>query len=47
MVAGWLFHELERIGGVLILIVVSLFIAAGLNPSVEWFQRRGFGAASR
>ncbi|MBF4764948.1 AI-2E family transporter [Nocardioides islandensis] len=37
----WLFHQAERIGGVLILIVVSLFLAAGLNPSVEWFQRRG------
>jgi predicted PurR-regulated permease PerM len=42
VVAGWLFHEFERIGGVLILIFVALFIAAGLNPSVEWFQRRGF-----
>jgi len=27
---------------VLVLIFVALFIAAGLNPSVEWFQRRGF-----
>jgi predicted PurR-regulated permease PerM len=42
VVAGWLFQEVERIGGVLILIFVSLVIAAGLNPSVEWFQRRGF-----
>jgi predicted PurR-regulated permease PerM len=41
VLAGWLFGQLERVGGVLILIVVSLFIAAGLNPSVEWFQRRG------
>ena len=41
MLAGWLFGQFERIGGVLILIVVSLFLAAGLNPSVEWFQRRG------
>jgi predicted PurR-regulated permease PerM len=41
VVAGWLFHEFERIGGVLVLIFVALFIAAGLNPSVEWFQRRG------
>jgi predicted PurR-regulated permease PerM len=39
--AFWLFGQVERIGGVLILIVVSLFLAAGLNPSVEWFQRRG------
>jgi hypothetical protein len=41
VLAGWLFGQVERIGGVLILIVVSLFLAAGLNPSVEWFQRRG------
>jgi predicted PurR-regulated permease PerM len=41
VLAGWLFGQVERIGSVLILIVVSLFIAAGLNPSVEWFQRRG------
>jgi predicted PurR-regulated permease PerM len=41
VLAGWLFGQLERIGSVLVLIVVSLFIAAGLNPSVEWFQRRG------
>jgi predicted PurR-regulated permease PerM len=39
--AFWLFGQMERIGGVLILIVVSLFLAAGLNPSVEWFVRRG------
>ncbi len=41
VLAGWLFGQFERVGGVLILIVVSLFLAAGLNPSVEWFQRRG------
>jgi predicted PurR-regulated permease PerM len=41
VLASWLFGQIERVGGVLILIVVSLFIAAGLNPSVEWFQRRG------
>jgi predicted PurR-regulated permease PerM len=41
MLAWWLFGQLERVGGVLVLIVVALFIAAGLNPSVEWFQRRG------
>jgi len=41
VVAWWLFGQIERVGGVLILIVVSLFIAAGLNPAVEWFQRRG------
>ena len=41
VLAMWLFGQFERIGGVLILIVVALFLAAGLNPSVEWFQRRG------
>ncbi len=41
VLAMWLFGQFERIGSVLILIVVSLFLAAGLNPSVEWFQRRG------
>ena len=41
VLATWLFGQFERIGSVLILIVVSLFLAAGLNPSVEWFQRRG------
>ncbi len=41
VLAGWLFGQFERIGGVLILIVVSLFLAAGLNPAVEWFERRG------
>jgi predicted PurR-regulated permease PerM len=41
VLAWWLFGQVERVGGVLVLIVVALFLAAGLNPSVEWFQRRG------
>ena len=41
LVASWLFGQVERIGGVLILVVVALFLAAGLNPAVEWFERRG------
>lgn len=32
---------LLSIGSVLVLVVVSMFIAAGLNPAVEWFIRRG------
>lgn len=41
LVALWLGMQFVRIGDVLILIIVSLFIAAGLNPSVDWFIRRG------
>jgi predicted PurR-regulated permease PerM len=33
--------QIQRIASVLVLIVVALFLAAGLNPSVEWFVRRG------
>jgi predicted PurR-regulated permease PerM len=33
--------QVQRIASVLVLIVVALFLAAGLNPSVEWFVRRG------
>ncbi len=39
--AWWLFARLEQIGSVLLLIVVSLFIAVGLNPMVEKLMRRG------
>ena len=41
MLAIWLGQQIQAIGSVLILIVVSLFLAAGLNPLVEWFIRRG------
>ena len=37
----WLGQQLLGIGSVLIMVVVSLFLAAGLNPLVEWFMRRG------
>ncbi len=39
--ALWLGLRILDIGSTLILIVVSLFLAAGLNPGVEFFQRRG------
>lgn len=32
---------LTKAVSVLVLIVISVFLAAGLNPSVEWFMRRG------
>lgn len=41
LVAYWLATNIAAIGSTLVLIVVAFFIAAGLNPSVEWIQRRG------
>lgn len=36
---------LLSISSILILVVVAMFLAAGLNPSVEFFQRRGLKRA--
>lgn len=41
LLAWWLGGLLLSIGSVLILVVVSMFLAVGLNPSVEWLGRRG------
>ena len=41
LVAWWLGGLLLSIGSVLVLIVVSMFLAVGLNPAVEWLGRRG------
>jgi predicted PurR-regulated permease PerM len=41
VLAVWLGQQLMSISSVLVMIVVSLFLAAGLNPMVEWFMRRG------
>ncbi len=41
LVAFWLGGLLLSVGGVLILVVVALFLAAGLNPVVEFFVHRG------
>lgn len=41
LLAYWLYLALLSIGSVLILVLVSFFLAAGLNPSVEFFERRG------
>ncbi|MGH3414475.1 MAG: AI-2E family transporter [Marmoricola sp.] len=38
--AAWLAARVEQVGTVLILVLVSLFLAAGLNPAVEFFVRR-------
>ncbi|MEP7091052.1 MAG: AI-2E family transporter [Nocardioidaceae bacterium] len=39
--AWFLGRELLSIGSVVILIVVAMFIAVGLNPAVEWLGRHG------
>jgi predicted PurR-regulated permease PerM len=41
LLAYWLFQAVVGIGSVLMLVVVSFFLAAGLNPSVEFLERRG------
>jgi predicted PurR-regulated permease PerM len=41
LLAYWLATNIAAIGSTLILIVVSLFLAAGLNPAVTFFERRG------
>ena len=41
LVAYWLLTHIEAVGSTLILIVVALFLAAGLNPAVSFFERRG------
>ena len=41
LLAYFLYVALTSIGSVLVLVVVSMFLAAGLNPSVEFLGRRG------
>lgn len=41
LLAYWLGTQILAISGVLILVVVAMFLAAGLNPSVDFFVRRG------
>lgn len=41
LVAFWLGGLLLSVGSILILVVVALFLAAGLDPAVRWLQRRG------
>ena len=41
LLAYWLGTLLLSVGSILILVLVSAFIAAGLNPVVEWLGRRG------
>lgn len=41
ILAVFLGHQLLAVGNYLVLIVVAMFLAAGLNPAVEFFMRRG------
>jgi predicted PurR-regulated permease PerM len=41
LVAVWIALMVVSIRGVLVLVVVSLFLAVGLNPAVEFLMRRG------
>ncbi len=41
LLAWWLGGLLLDIGSILVLVVVSMFLAVGLNPAVEWLGRRG------
>ena len=41
LVALWIGLMVVRISGVLVLVVVALFLAVGLNPAVEFLMRRG------
>ena len=43
--AWWLGGVVVSISSVIIQIVVALFLAAGLNPVVEWLERRGMRRA--
>jgi predicted PurR-regulated permease PerM len=41
LAAYFLGTQVLKVGSYLVLIVVALFLAAGLNPAVQWFERRG------
>ncbi|EON24421.1 MULTISPECIES: AI-2E family transporter [Nocardioides] len=41
IIAVFLSQQLLSISSVLILLVMAMFLAIGLNPTVEWFMKRG------
>ena len=41
LVALWIGLMVMRVSGVLVLVVVAMFLAVGLNPAVEFLIRRG------
>lgn len=40
LAALFLANQLQALSGILVLLVLALFLAIGLNPAVEWFMRR-------
>ncbi len=41
LTAYWLFEQFLQVGSIVMMVVVAMFLAAGLNPLTEWFERRG------
>lgn len=41
LTAYWLFQQVVHVGNIVMMVVVAMFLAAGLNPLTEWFERRG------
>lgn len=41
LLALFIVQQLQSISSVLVLLVLAMFLAVGLNPVVEWFMRRG------
>lgn len=41
LIAFFLSQQVLRLSGVLVLLVLAMFLAIGLNPAVEWLMRRG------
>lgn len=39
LTAWWLGTQILAVGSIIVLVMVALFLAAGLNPLVEWFMR--------
>jgi predicted PurR-regulated permease PerM len=46
LLAFFLFAQVQRLSGTLVLLVLSMFLAVGLNPLVEWLMRRGLRRGS-
>jgi len=45
LIAFWIGQQIVAVGSVLVLVLVAIFLAAGLNPLVEFFMRRGMRRA--
>jgi predicted PurR-regulated permease PerM len=45
LVAWWLGVQILSVSSLIMLVVVAAFLAAGLNPAVEWLTRKGLSRA--